>query len=308
MKWAKYLPLLLLLVITWFVISNYHSDIPLETLNERYTYPDSRFISVDGMDIHYRRSGQGPDLLLIHGTGASLHTWNAWTEILQKDFRVTSVDLPAFGLTGPNPESDYSIPSYIDFLEEFRRAIQLDSFHLAGNSLGGLISWQYTLAHPEQVEKLILIDASGLPLKKSLPLAIRLAKNPLLGKILLKITPKSLFVKSLKEVYGDDTKITPAITARYFELFRRPGNRQAYVDRARQPFEADTTGIGRITAPTLILWGEQDTWIPVEHAYEFQRAIPRAELIIYPEAGHVPMEEIPERTAADARAFLLLGN
>jgi len=294
----------LVLAVIGLAIGFYVPDRPLDSLKESYTYPDSEFIAVDGMEVHYRRTGTGPVLLLLHGTGASLHTWEGWTQELSDSCTVISLDLPAFGLTGPHPERDYSIASYVDFLEAFAKKLPLDTFHLAGNSLGGLIAWSYATAHPERVERLILVDPSGMPNDNPTPLGITLAETPVIGQLLRFITPKPLFAKSLREVYGDPEAVSDEVVDRYFQLFRRPGNRQAFIDRARSDHRVPAESLTNITAPTLILWGEKDTWIPVEHAPLFQELIPESEVITYPNLGHVPMEEAPELTAKDVRAYL----
>ncbi|NRB49282.1 MAG: alpha/beta hydrolase [Saprospiraceae bacterium] len=306
-KVLKYIGLLLLLIIGGAVVFNYHPDISVDRLKEKYTYADSRFVEVQGMEVHYRITGQGPTLILLHGTGASLHTWEVWTEELKNDFTLVSLDLPAFGLTGPFSDRDYQIRHYTEFLDTFTDALSLDSFALGGNSLGGLIAWRFALDYPDKVQQLVLLDAAGIPRKESgeSPLAFRLAKKPAIAAIMQKVTPKALFKKSLYEVYGDPEKVTPALLQRYFELFRRPGNRQAYVDRINQEDTiTDPDRLQEIAQPTLILWGETDAWIPVANARAMADRLPNDTLIIYPEVGHLPMEEIPVQTAEDVRAFL----
>lgn len=306
-KALKYIALLLLLIIGGAILFNYHPDISIERLKAKYTYPDSRFVDIQNMQVHYRITGQGPALVLLHGTGASLHTWEGWTEELKKDFTVVSLDLPAFGLTGPFPDRDYQIRHYTEFLDAFTNALKLDSFALGGNSLGGLIAWRFALDYPQKVKELVLLDAAGIPRQESgeSPLAFRLAKQPAIAAIMQKVTPKALFKKSLNEVYGDPDKVTPSLLQRYFELFRRPGNRQAYVDRINQEdVITDPDRLKEIDQPTLILWGETDAWIPVANAHAFAARLPNDTLLIYPEVGHLPMEEIPVQTAKDVRAFL----
>lgn len=283
---------------------SYHPEQPVEGLRETYSYPESEFLDLMGMPVHYRRAGQGPVLLLLHGTGATLHTWEDWTAELRDSFEVISVTLPAFGLTGPHPDSDYSIPAYVDFLEAFAKKLGLKQFHLAGNSLGGLIAWEYTLAHPERVQKLVLLNASGWPRKKEMPLALRLARIPIFKQLLQRITPKALFRKSLREVYANPDRISDTLVDRYFDLFLREGNRRSYVQRLNQPHQPDLARLSGLKKPTLILWGEQDAWIPVADAHRFHEVLPNSQLMVYPDAGHVPMEEWPVRTAEDVRAFL----
>lgn len=301
----KYLLLAILLIIVGVFAFNYAPDRSVEDLKKRWTYDNSKFIEVDGIDAHYRINGQGTPLVLIHGTGASLHTWEGWTDILSKDFQIISLDMPAFGLTGPSIDRDYSLEKYARFLDEFLGKIGVDTFHLAGNSLGGAISWKYASMFPEKVKKMILIDAAGYPFDKKLPLAFRLAKNDIMGKILLKITPKSLFWKSIREVYYNDDLVTEELIDRYYELYLREGNRQAFVDRVRAIESNDVSPIKTIKTPTLIMWGADDEWIPVTLVNKFKNDLINAESIVYKQVGHVPMEEIPEATAEDARTFLL---
>lgn len=300
-KWAL---AILIAALSLPVVLNYHAERPVEALRAAYTYPESGFADVMGMPVHYRSVGEGPVLLLLHGTGATLHTWEGWTAELRDSFRVISVTLPAFGLTGPHPDEDYSIPGYVDFVEAFAKETGLGQFHLAGNSLGGLIAWEYALAHPERVQKLVLLDASGWPRDKEMPLAMRLARKPVFKQLLQRITPKALFRKSLREVYANPDRISDTLVDRYFDLFLREGNRRAYVQRMNQAYQPDPNRLSGLDIPTLILWGEQDTWIPVADAYRFDEVLPNSQLLIYPDAGHVPMEEWPARTAEDVRAFL----
>lgn len=307
-KGLGYTLLLLLVLVMGVLFTHYHGDLSVDTLKEKYTYPDSKFVEIEGMNVHYRVTGEGPTLLLIHGTGASLHTWEEWTEILSPDFQIISVDMPAFGLTGMHPKNDQSIAMYTDFLKQFLDKIEVPKCHIAGNSLGGRIAWGFTLAHPEMIDKLVLIDAAAYPVNKEEPLAFRLAKNPITSSLLTKITPKSLFKKSLLDVYGNDDLVSDDLINRYFELYLREGNRAAFVARVKHEYKDQTANIKNIQAPTLILWGKEDSWIPVQHAIRFNKEIVNSKLIIYDNAGHVPMEEIPQETALDTKAFLLQNN
>ncbi len=288
-------------------LSAYAPDRSLESLKTDWAYDNSQFITVDDMPVHYRINGTGMPLVLIHGTGASLHTWEAWTEILDDDFRVISLDMPAFGLTGPNKTGKYSLEYYARFLDDFLTKIGVDSCHIGGNSLGGAISWRYASLYPQKVKKLILLDAGGYPAEanEEPPLAFRLAQSPFWSKVLLKITPKSLFESSMKEVYHNDDLVTEKLIDRYYQLYLRAGNRQAFIDRVNNIEYTDPSNIKTLKVPTLIQWGRMDEWVPLINAYKFQKDIAGSELIIYDNAGHVPMEEISEQTARDARAFLL---
>ena len=287
----------------------YTPDIPLDQLKEKYLIPSSKFIKVQDMDVHYSIEGEGPILLLIHGTASSLHTWDGWTEQMKDSLTIVRMDLPAFGLTGAHPNRDYSLEAYVSFVDTFISALDIlekdEKFLIAGNSLGGAIAWNYAATYPDRVEKLILIDASGAPRNQAAPLIFKLARTPVISGILKNITPRSIIQSNLEEVYIDDSKITESLIDRYYELALRPGNRDAFIDRARLILAVSTELLSNISCPVLIQWGEADEWIPVSDAEYFNERLANSRVIIYPDAGHVPMEEIPEQTAQDALTFLL---
>jgi pimeloyl-ACP methyl ester carboxylesterase len=288
------------------VISIYwKNDIDINELKNKYAYPTSSFISIDGINVHYREVGKGEAILLIHGTGASLHTWEKWIDILSPGYRVISFDLPGFGLTGPDPNHNYQISRYTAILDSLMVKLKVDSFHIAGNSLGGLVAWHYTTQFPQKILTLNLIDAAGLPQPgKKPPFIFQLAKLPVLSTLLQKITPKSIIKKSMLDVYKNDQLVTEKLIDRYFELSLREGNRTAFVKRMSQLNEKlVVSDLKNITVPVLIQWGKDDRWIPLANAFEFQKLIPNAELIIY-DSGHVPMEENPMETVKDYMIFL----
>lgn len=286
-----------------------HFDRPVDALKPKYASAPSEFVPLMGMDVHFRDEGNPADslpLVLIHGTGSSLHTFDAWTHALKEYRRVVRMDLPGFGLTGPFPDRKYSMDGYVDFVEGFLSARGIEHCILAGNSLGGQIAWNYALKHPGRVAKLILIDAAGYPGKStSVPIAFRIARTPVLNKILTFITPRFVVESSVANVYADKSKVTDALVDRYFELSLRAGNRQALIDRMQMPF--DTTRLEQIKSiaqPTLVLWGAQDGLIPVESAYEFHRDLPNDTLVILEQSGHVPMEEDPEKSLEVVLPFI----
>ena len=281
------------------------NDIDLNELKDKYAYPSSSFISIDGINVHYRDVGKGEAILLIHGTGASLHTWEKWIDILSPGYRVISFDLPGFGLTGPDPNHNYQISRYTVILDSLMVKLKVDSFHITGNSLGGLVAWRYTTQFPQKILTLNLIDAAGLPQPgKKPPFIFQLAKLPVLSTLMQKVTPKSIIKNSMLDVYKNDQLVTEKLIDRYFELSLREGNRTAFVKRMSQLNEKlDINDLKRITAPVLIQWGKDDRWIPLAKGYEFKKIIPKAELKIY-NSGHVPMEENPMETVEDYMIFL----
>lgn len=306
-KAFKYLLLIALLLLIFYCALNYRADVPVAELKAKYANSESEFMDVDGMSVHYRDEGSAEDkapVVLLHGTAASLLTWNGWTETLKAEHRVIRLDLPGFGLTGPNLANDYSIEFYIRFLHDFLQKLGIKQSYLVGNSFGGRIAWEYSLAYPDEVKKLILIDAAGYPMQQGKPFVIRIASIPVLKTLLLYITPKSLVEKSLKEVYADDSKVTAQLVEQYYDMACREGNRAAFIYRAGVVYKDDYVRVKQIQTPTLILWGAQDAWIPLENAYKFQKDLPNNSLIVYPNLGHIPQEESPSETVKDALKFI----
>lgn len=303
-KILKVVVIAVVFILLAVLVAYYAPNKSLEELQEKWTYDNSQFINIDGMPVHHRINGEGMPLVLIHGTAASLHTWERWTEILDDHYKVISLDIPAFGLTGPNSDGNYSLEFYARFLHQFLQELEVDSMYLAGNSLGGAIAWRYTTMYPKEVKKLILVDASGYPSNKETPLAFKLARSKIWRKALLNFTPKSLFRTSLEAVYYDDELVSDELIQRYYDLYLREGNRQAFVDRVNNFTPIDPLLIKTISVPTLIQWGKADEWISVENALKFKRDIPNSKVIIYENTGHVPMEEKPEITANDCLEFL----
>ncbi|WP_232771663.1 alpha/beta fold hydrolase [Tenacibaculum sp. Bg11-29] len=219
------------------------------------------------------------------------------------------MDLPAYGLTGAFPNRNYSMKNYTNFLNSFLKKIGVKKCILAGNSLGGQIAWNFCLEQPKMVEKLILIDAAGYPLKsKSVPIAFKLAKAPIVNKLFTFVTPRFLVKSSIKNVYFDTAKVTDKLIDRYFELTLRKGNRQAFIDRFNMFIKANSyTKINLIKQPTLILWGANDLLIPVSNAYKFQKDLSNNTLTILKNTGHTPMEENPTESLKPVFQFIKNG-
>ncbi|MEL7311091.1 MAG: alpha/beta hydrolase [Pseudomonadota bacterium] len=304
LRWAL---LIILITITAAAVWHYEPDRSLEELSE-YLNDESEFVEVLGMNVHFRREGPegAPIIVLLHGNSASLHTWDGWVEVLAQHYEIVRLDLPAFGLTGPNPSGDYRTSWYVEFLEQFREALGLEQFALTGNSLGGNIAWQYTLQQPDRVSQLILLDPSGMPLPEvDTPFVFRLAAMPVISDFFASFAPEALYRSSLLDVYADDSLVTDTLVKRYRDLSLFAGNRKAFVEAGQQYERAPIERLNEIRAPTLILWGGQDLWIPPSDAETFHAEISESELTIYPDLGHLPMEEAPTRTAEDVHRFLL---
>lgn len=319
MLWLKRIGKLLaglLLTCIFFLLLLYRNDIPAEEINAKYWTPQSHFIELDGVMVHVRFMGEGEPIFLLHGSFSSLHTWDVWQRELSPYYMTISLDFPGHGLTGPDEQKRYSIQDYSALVLSLAEKLDLEKFHLAGNSMGGAVALQIASNRPEKVLTLNLIDASGAPRRESRSLdptqtsargggawVFKLIENPIISQVFLKCTPRFLFAMNMKEVYGDDSKIGEETTDRYFELMLREGNRQATLDRLSVPRNSKVD-FDRLGMPTLILWGAKDSWIPVAQAYAFEKAIPGSNLVIFDQAGHVPMEEIPTESVAEYLSFL----
>jgi len=289
--------ILVLLIVLGIVF--YQKDQSPEEVYNKYALASSQQIAIGGVQLHYSDEGNRLDstpLLLIHGTSSSLRTWDGVTAQLKNQYRIIRFDLPGFGLTGPNPNHDYSTRYYNEVIDSLLKALQISRVLIVGNSLGGAIATQYAIYQPGKVRGLVLVDAAGLPPAKKTTGAIgfKLAQMPVINQLLTIITPRVLVKKSLQDAYGDTGKVTDSLTALYFDMLTREGNRKALVDRMRQGWQVtDGNFLTKVEAPSLIVWGSKDRLIPVENAALFQQKIKNSQVHIWDNLGHVPMEEDP---------------
>ena len=312
MTWKHLVAIALLLIVVGaigFIVSSWQPDRPLEALVGKWAQPPSTFIDVQGMQVHLRDEGPRDDpmpIVLLHGTAASLHTWDDWTEALTVERRVIRFDLPGFGLTGPSSDNDYSIERYARFVVEVLDELGVEKVHLAGNSLGGHIAWAAAVAYPDRVDTLAMLDASGYNFEpESVPIGFALSRIPVVRDLIRNILPRSFVRSSIENVYGDPDRVTNETVDLYYDITTRAGNREALVERLKQlEMGANAHLIKEIRQPTLILWGRLDRLIPVVNAERFNADIANSELIVWDDLGHVPHEEDPLRTVAAFQAFL----
>ncbi len=288
-------------------------DLPVQSLVARWAPPPSDFIDVRGQIVHLRDEGPRDDplpVVLVHGTSASLHTWEGWVRALRGQRRVVTFDLPGFGLTGPfagqYPRDDYRGEAYTRFVLDLLDTLMLPRVVLGGNSLGGEVAWRVAAAAPQRVERLLLVDAAGPAFTpQELPLGFVVARLPLVSRATEWLLPRSLVAQSVASVYGDPSRVTPALVDRYFELALREGNRRALRLRLQaQVPGAGAEGIARVRQPTLILWGGRDRLIPPAVGQRFVQLIAGSRLVVFDELGHVPQEEDAARSVAPVMDFL----
>jgi pimeloyl-ACP methyl ester carboxylesterase len=291
---------------------NYRSEIPVSELEPAYFTAESSYLRVNDTNLHVRMRGTGEHVLLIHGSFSSLHTWEAFeNELLKYHFQTISVDLPGHGLTGPNTSNTYTTDYYANLMFTLVDSLGIDSLTVVGNSMGGNVALKMALAKPARIKSLVLVNAaafnrfsSDTTTKQKSPFIFKMLQVKPLALLLTRITPRFLFNMNLKEVYGNPDNFTDAELDRYYYLLRRTGNREATMQRMQQPGRDIQDSLQYIHNPTLILWGEKDRWIPVQQAYKLHQLISASKLIIFEDAGHIPMEEIPLATADSTLQFL----
>ena len=297
------------LAILGIVVWAWAPDRPVTELTARWAPPPSQFVRIGGLDAHVRDEGRRDDplpLVLLHGTSASLHTWDGWVRALEGSHRVIRVDMPGFGLTGPAPDGDYTIDAYVRFVVALLDHYRLERCVLVGNSFGGRVAWETALADPGRVRALVLVDSAGYAIEsQSVPIAFRLAQVPALEPLLSHLTPRVVVEASVTNVYGDPGRVTPELVDRYYELTLREGNRGALVQRFLQaPAGPGQQRIRDIAVPTLVIWGGRDRLIPAAYALRFKQDVAGSRRVEFPALGHVPHEEDPAATVAAVQAFL----
>jgi pimeloyl-ACP methyl ester carboxylesterase len=274
-------------------------------LEAEYARPPSTFLDVAGIRLHLRDTGprDAPALVMLHGFGSSLDTWNAWADPLSAEYRVIRFDLPGFGLTGADPTGEYTDARTIAVLLALLDRLGVRQATLIGNSMGGRIAWSFAAAHPERVSKLVLVSPDGFASpgidydrKQDVPLMVRVLPYTL---------PMFMLRANLEAAYADPSKMTEASLLRTRDMMLAPGVRRAVIARMEQTVLRDPRPmLARITAPTLLLWGDKDAMIPISNARDYLAAIPNAHLVTLPGIGHLPQEEAPAKSLAKLQAFL----
>jgi pimeloyl-ACP methyl ester carboxylesterase len=283
----------------------YAPDRPRAALEAQYAQPPSAFLQVAGIRLHVRDTGprDAPPVILLHGFGSSLLTWESWARSLSYTHRVIRYDLPGFGLTGPDPTKDYLDERGVEVLGALMDRLGIRRASLVGNSMGGKLAWLFAAEHPDRVDRLVLISPDGFA-SPQFPYGKK-PDVPAVADLLPYSLPTVMLRMTLEPAYGDQKRLTPDIVQRYRDMILAPGVRQAVLDRTAQVMPQPPEPLLRLVhAPTLLVWGEKDGVIPFRNAAGFLAAMPNVRLLVFPDLGHVPMEEAPNRSLAPVEAFL----
>ncbi len=304
----KIIAVVLLLGLVLFVVGAWTLYTPDESravLEARYHVTNADYLDAAGVHLHLKDEGprDAPALVLLHGFGASLETFDAWAAKLSPQYRVIRLDLPGFGLTGPDPTGDYSDDRSMAILQAVLDRLGIARARFIGNSMGGRLAWTFAATFPGRVAKLVLISPDGFASEgfeygkaPDVPITLRLLPYAM---------PKSMLRMTLVPAYGDAQRLTDDVVTRYYDFMRAPGVRAAVIARTAQTVLRDPVPLlHRITAPTLLLWGEKDAMIPISNAADYLQAISGCRLVRLPGLGHVPFEEAPEASLPPLLAFL----
>ena len=279
----------------------YAPDKPRAALEAAYP---GDYRTVDGVRLRLRDTGPrgAPAVILLHGFGSSLDTWEPWAKALSARYRVIRFDLPGFGLTGADPTGDYTDAREIRILLDLMDQLGIQRASLIGNSLGGRIVWNFAALHPERVTRLVLVSPDGFA---SPGFAYGVApKTPLMMRALPYVAPRGLLRANLAAAYARPKALSEATLTRYRDMMLAPGVRPAILARMGQVILRDPAPtLARIQAATLLLWGEDDHMIPIANAADYLRDLPHATLVRLPNLGHVPFEEDPATSLAPVERF-----
>ena len=317
----KYLTLSFFILLVIVVYSGTYLDIPRDKLEAKYASGASEFLNLkNGSRIHYRDEGDlyKPAIILLHGFNGSLFNFERMVPLLSKEFRLISIDLPGFGLTGAIPSMDYSTQNSILVINELTKHLGVEEFSIAGNSMGGGIAWRYALENPEKTQSLILLASSGIysseerlqieESERESPLVWKLMRSNFVSYFLSLYTPKFFATQGLKTSVYDPNLATNEIANQFHELTLMQGSREAILSRfSKQNYSNEKPDIlKKIQAPTLIIHGREDNIISFKSSINLDQYIQNSQLMIYPKIGHLPMYETPARVAGDIKKFFLI--
>lgn len=254
--------------------------------------PVARTATVYGAKIHYVEAGSGPAVILLHGLGADSSSWGQTIAPLAAKFRVLAPDQIGFGRSD-KPMLNYRVATLVDFLDAFMKQLGIERASLVGNSLGGFTAAAYALAHPEKVDRLVLVDAAGFALPKDSDPRLLGALNPSTreqAKLLLSMV---FYNKQMASDAAADSILTRRVTAGDGYTIQR------FIDSIVRGEDLLDGKLGGIKQPTLITWGREDLLTPMWMAERFKKEIAGSELLVFDKCGHVPqLEKAAEFNAA----------
>ncbi|MBU3554358.1 alpha/beta fold hydrolase [Polynucleobacter sp. UB-Piko-W3] len=306
LKALKIIALALISLILLAALYLWTPDKSKAELEKIYGSPRNAYVSALGVNLHYQDTGPSKNaipIVFLHGFGASLQTWETWAQALSEDYRVISVDLPGFGLTGEDPSGIYTDQRSVEVLEAFLKELNIPKVVLVGNSMGGKFAWQFAAHYPNQVAKLVLISPDGYASP-----GIEYGKKPdvpAIADLYRYFFSKAFLAMNLEPAYANPKTLSDALVNRYYDLMLAPGVRGAILARMQQTVLQDPVpSLASIQVPTLLIWGEKDAFIPISNSNDYLKVMPNAKRVSLPNIGHLPQEEQPSIGLAALKEFL----
>lgn len=276
----------------------------LDEVRAEWMTTDDRLVSAAGMQWRVRETGSenASTIVLVHGFSHSLEAFEAVSNNLDADYRVIRFDLPGHALTGPREDQAYSVDETLTQMTALLDEIAPDTFAIGGNSLGGLLAWRYAAANPERVTDLVLISPGGYP---NLGVGDEPAPVPAQVSLYLTTAPQAGVQAATAALYADPSRLSASYVERIGALMRIDGVGEALVQRIEQFTLPDPNpALRTIEADTLVIWGARDIMISPLHGPRFAAAIPNAELLLIPDAGHMAQSETPDQVSVAIRELL----
>lgn len=281
-------------------------DLSLPELENRYETSGSKFVDIGGVRVHYMDEGAGPTVVLLHASFMNLRTWDALAAELSRRFRVVRLDFLNSGLTGPDPTDNYSMERNAELLRGLAAELQLDRFALLGTSSGGTVAFRYAAEHRDQVTRLILVNSAGMP--RTAATDPNRARGFALNRWIQQFhKSRSYWQDTLDLQFSSGATPDAALVDMVYDMNRRAGLRRTgglFMKNFRTGDPEAT--LGRVTAPTLVLWGTGNITVAHLEADVFIHWLTAAPSLLkkYPDVGHYLYLEIPERFSADVMDFL----
>ena len=253
----------------------------------------ARYVRVDGARIRYIDAGRGPPVVLLHGLGASMYAWRKnLGAMAAAGFRVIAFDNRGFGLSD-KPAVPYDNAAYARLAIALLDSLGISDAVLVGHSMGGAIAAEVAIEYPQRVRGLVLVGSAGLGARE--PLLFRVARWPVLGPAVLGFRGRGFTARLLKATYFDPSKVTESDVDQYYAPVAQPAYSRALRAVLRQfHFDGLEGRLDKIEAPTVVLWGEEDRWVPLGLGRALAAGITRSAFVSVPHAGHSVQEEAPD--------------
>ena len=263
----------------------------------------SKYYNWEDIEVHYTDQGAGDTVIfMIHGFGGSHKNFSVIAEELREDYRIICIDLPAFGLSEV-PKIDLKNDELFAYYQRFIRSsidfLDLKYYHLMGNSMGGWIAWDLAAESDSNLLSLTLLNSAGFGMEKVKGSATSWMTGPFGGFIFKKGVPFRMSKSNAERCFSDDSKINIDRVEKNYFMLNKEGTFSWMLQMASSTVLPDTALIAQINCPSLVLWGDDDQIVPVDHADKFDALLPNSKKIIYEKCGHTPQMEYPKQVAGD---------